>query len=337
MRCTHTEVVPDCRARARSSIVALSGVCLLSIVMPVSPLAAQGAGSTGATVLQLLAGSRAAALSGAYSAATNDADVLFYNPAGLAGLDAAAGLSYQRHVEEIGVASGSAAFRVGRIVLGASAIFLDYGDIDELVPDPDFGGQTGIPTGNVVSATETAARLGAALPMMDGRLNIGAAAGFVSTDFAGASRSTVLFDAGAQYVLPGITFGAAIRNLGGSLTGGGLAEAELPSEARAGAMVEFTRETGLGVVVSADVVHELNASLTGVVAGVEAGLFPRAESQVGAVARIGYDAGTGDEGQGALRLGGGLSVGRFAIDYAYQNYELFGSLHRFGVRWVRRN
>jgi hypothetical protein len=300
-----------------------------------APTLGQGAGSTGATVLQLLAGSRAAGLSGAYSAATGDADVLFYNPAGIAGLDGAAGLSYQRHVEEIGVATGSAAFRVGRIVLGASAIFLDYGDIDELVPDPDFGGQTGIPTGNSVSATETAARLGAALPLMDGRLHVGGSAGFVSADFAGATRSTVLFDAGAQYLLPGVTLGAAIRNLGGSLSGGGLADADLPAEARAGAMVQITRETGLGLVISADVVHELNASLTGVVAGVEAGLFPRMASQVGAVARVGYDAGTGVEGQGALRLGGGLSVGGFAFDYAYQNYDLFGSLHRFGVRWLR--
>jgi hypothetical protein len=24
-----------------------------------------------------------------------------------------------------------------------------------------------------------------------------------------------------------------------------------------------------------------------------------------------------------------------AVDYAYQNYDLFGALHRFGVRWSR--
>ncbi|MGH7502399.1 MAG: hypothetical protein ACREL7_11640 [Longimicrobiales bacterium] len=300
-----------------------------------SSLQAQGAGSTGATVLQLLAGGRAAALSGAYAAAQGDSDVLFYNPAGIAALDAAAGLSYQRHVEEIGVATGSAAFRVGRIVLGASAIFLDYGDIDELVPDPDFGGQTGMPTGNTVSATETAARVAAGLPLLDGRLNVGGAAGFVSNSFAGATRGTVLFDVGAQYVLSRITFGAALRNIGGSLSGGGLADAALPTEARAGAMLEMTQTSGLGFIASADLVHELNAGLTGVVAGVEAGLFPNAASQIGAVARAGYDAGTGEDGQGALRLGGGLSVGRFAFDYAYQNYELFGSLHRFGVRWMR--
>jgi hypothetical protein len=34
-------------------------------------------------------------------------------------------------------------------------------------------------------------------------------------------------------------------------------------------------------------------------------------------------------------VGAGLSLGDFALDYAYQNYDLFGSLHRFGVRWAR--
>jgi hypothetical protein len=47
-----------------------------------APLAAQGVGTTGAQVMQLPAGARAAALSGAYTAASGDADVLFYNPAG---------------------------------------------------------------------------------------------------------------------------------------------------------------------------------------------------------------------------------------------------------------
>jgi hypothetical protein len=296
---------------------------------------AQGAGSTGATVLQLLAGSRAAALSGAYAGATTDSDVLFYNPAGIAALAAAAGASYQQHVEDIGLATGSGAIRLGRLVLGASAIVLDYGEIDELVPDPNFGGQTGRPTGNQVGASEVAARIAAALPLIEGRLHVGAAAGYVSTDFAGASRGAPMLDIGAQYVMSRATVGASIRNIGGSLSGGDLADADLPTEARLGAMLEIVRPTGIGAAFAADLVHELNAGLTGLVAGVEAGLMPRAAGRLGAVARVGYNAGTGDEGQGALQLGGGITFGSFAFDYAYQNYELFGSLHRFGLRWTK--
>ncbi len=321
--------------RRRASPRGLAALCLAAASLVPSAALGQGAGTSGATVLQLLAGSRAAALSGAYGGATTDADVLFYNPAGIAALRAAAGASYQRHVEDIGVATGSGAFSLGRVVLGASAIFLDYGSIDELIPDPDFGGQTGKPTGNTVGASETAARVAAALPLMDGRLHVGAAAGFVSTSIAGASRGTPLLDVGAQYLLPQVTLAASLRNVGPGLSGGGLADAPMPTQARLGAMVALSRPTGVGAVASADFVHEFNEGSTGIVAGVEAGLLPGPASDLGAVARLGYNGGTGSDGQGAIQFGGGLSLRGIAVDYAYQNYELFGSLHRFGVRWTR--
>jgi hypothetical protein len=296
---------------------------------------AQGSGTTGATVLQMLAGGRASAMSGAYTAATLDADVLFYNPAGAASLAAAASVSYQRHVEDIGLATGAGAYRFGNIVLGASAIFLDYGEIREFIPDPDFGGQTGIPTGNMVGASEVAARLTGALPLADGRLNIGASLGYVSTDLAGTGRGTPFLDVGGQYLLSGLTLGAAVRNIGGALSGSGVADADLPMEARLGAMYQFARETGFGGAVSADLVSGINGGTTGLIAGFEAGLLPRAASRVGAVARVGYDTGVGEAGQGALALGGGVSLGPLAVDYAWQNFDLFGSLHRIGVRWSR--
>lgn len=308
---------------------------LLAAVLTAIPcmrVAAQGAGSTGATVLQLLAGGRASALSGAYTGATDDSDVLFYNPAGIAQLAGAAALSYQKHVQDIGVATGSGAFRLGRIVLGASAIFLDYGDITEYVPDPDFGGQTGMPTGNTVSASEVAARLSAAMPLLDDRLNVGASLGYVSIDLAGTGFGTPFVDVGAQYSLPLVTLGASIRHLGGSLSADGI-ESELPAEARVGAMLKWEAPTGLGAIASADFVAELNSETSGLVAGLEAGLLPGGAGRIGAVGRVGYNAGTGDAGQGALLFGGGLSLGPLSVDYAYQSYELFGTLHRVGVRW----
>ena len=297
--------------------------------------AGQGAGATGATVLQVLAGSRAAALSGANSGARGDADVLFYNPAGAAGLEGAASVSYQRYVQDIGIATGAGVVRIGRLAIGASLAWLDYGDIQELVPDPDFGGQTGMPTGNTVSASEVASRVSGALELAGGRFAVGAGLGYVSTDLAGSSRGSPFVDAGAQYRLDAITVGASIRNLGSALSGADLATADLPAEARLGAMARVTRPDGLGAVFSADFVTELNTGLSGVVAGVEAGLMPGGPGRIGAVGRIGYDAGTGTDGQGALRFGGGLSLGTLSVDYAYQQYELFGSLHRFGVRWTR--
>jgi len=308
---------------------------LFVLALAPSLLRAQdGPGTAGAGVLQLMAGSRAPALSGAYAAMAGDADVLFYNPAGIAALRAGASVAYQRYVEDIGLFSGAGAARAGRVVLGASLLVLDYGTIAEIVPDPDFGGQTGTPTGNRVGASELAARVSAGMPLLDDRLRLGVSAGVVRVELAGGARVAPLFDAGAQLQLPHVTLGAALRNLGTKLSGRGLADAPLPRELRLGASAALPATGRLGALVAADFVAALEEGTSGFVAGIEAGLLPSEASPLGAVVRVGYDGAVGDGGIGAVRAGGGLSAGAFSLDYTYQNFDPFGAVHRFGVRWA---
>jgi hypothetical protein len=298
--------------------------------------AAQGAGSTGASVLQLMAGGRAAALSGAYTASSSDVDVLFYNPAGLGAINGGAALSYQRHVQDVGVASAAAAFRASRFVIGIGALFMDAGSISVLEPDPAFGGQTGRPTGATVGASELAARASLALPLLDGRLRLGAGAGIFTSTLADATQSAALFDGGVQYDVAMVTLAASVRNFGGPVTGDALADAELPSEARVGALVRLNAGTTFGGALSADIVSRIHEERTGFAVGVEAGARPGVLPQgAGAVVRVGYNAVEGEDALGRLQLGAGLTLGTFALDYAWQNYDFFGALHRFGVRWTR--
>lgn len=306
-----------------------------ALLCAVPARAQDGVGSAGATVLQMIAGARAAGLSGAYTAATGDADVLFYNPAGITSLAAGASFSYQKHVEDIGLASGSGAFQLGRFTLGVSALFLDYGDIAVIEPDPDFGGQTGRPTGTTVGASEVAARLSAATALMDGRLSVGASAGIVSVELAGTGRSTPMVDVGAQYALPFGTVGASVRNVGVALSGEDLADASLPSQLRLGGAFAMTGPSGIGALLAADLVAELAEGTTGFVAGIEAGIMPHTAGELAAVGRVGFNGAAGEDGLGALQLGGGIALGGFAVDYAYQSYDFFGALHRVGVRWSR--
>jgi hypothetical protein len=35
----------------------------------------------------------------------------------------------------------------------------------------------------------------------------------------------------------------------------------------------------------------------------------------------------------ALALGGGVGLGRLALDYAYRGHDVLGATHRVGVRW----
>ncbi len=318
--------------RLHFALVAVSALAALAAGAPAR--AQQGAGVAGASVLQLPAGSRAPSFSGAYSAATGDADVLFYNPAGLATLHAGAAVAFEPLVEGMSFGSAAGSFRIGALALGAGIAYLDGGSLQEQVPDPLYGGQRGTTTGQTVSASESAARLAAALPLAGGRVRVGAAAGFVSTSLAGTSSGTPLFDVGAQAgIVPALTIGASVRNLGGTL-GQDSTAAPLPAEARIGLSYARTLPTGLGVTVSADFVSQLKEHTSGVVGGLEAGVLPAGERRFGAVARVGYSAAQGSDGLAPLQLGGGLILGAFALDYTFQDLKYFGPVHRLGLRWL---
>jgi hypothetical protein len=305
---------------------------LLLLGLCAAPLQAQDrAGATGAQVLQFLPGSRAAALSGAYTAVSADADAVFYNPAGIANLRRAGTISFESYVS--GVAYGSLGFasRFGSLTIGASVAFLNAGEIAEVIPDPEFGGNSGTPTGNTFSASESALRLVAALPLMDGRLRAGAAIGFVATSLAEQNQHAPLADIGAQYDIGAATIGVTLRNLGTDLSGD--ASDKLPTEARFGAAMHLLRE-GAGVLTgTGEVIARLGEGSVTFAAGIEGGLPATASRPFTILARAGFDAESNQ--LGALRAGASLGFRDIAFDYTFQQMEFFGSVHRFGLRLNR--
>ncbi len=88
--------------------------------------------------------------------------------------------------------------------------------------------------------------------------------------------------------------------------------------------------------MNADIVAFLEEDRTGVLLGLEGGLMPSGASGISAVARLGVDAAGGDDALGALRLGAGIGLGDLDLDYAYQDFEAFGAVHRVGLRWTYR-
>lgn len=313
-----------------------SALAVLAFCTALSPAgaAAQGAGSAGAEILRLTAGTRAAAFAGAYTAVVGDPDGVFYNPAAVGWLAAAAGLGYEAYVEDISVGSFSGAFAAGRLRLGGGIVFLDAGDIDEVVPDPMYGGERGRPTGETVSASEAAVRVAAALPLLEGRASAGAAVGIVASDLAGVERSALFLDLGAQYRAGDLSVGAALRHLGTGLASDEFGDAPLPLEARLGAAYRRDISGRYGAVASADVVLGLEEETLGVALGGEAGLLPR-DGALTAVLRAGVTAGEGEGHLGRLRVGGGIGLMGLALDYTVQTFEYLGSVHRIGVRWTR--
>lgn len=332
--------------RLLSGFVVLAGTIAALSGTPVPAVGQGGTGTTAGTVLQLPAGGRAAGFGGAYTAAA-DGDVVFYNPAGAAWLPGYASLAYQRHADQIGFATAAGALRVGPAAFQATLAVLDYGSIAEVVPDPAFGGQRGIETGNMVGASDVVARFGAGLPLLDRRVAIGASAGLLWSMLAESVRTTAVFDAGAQYRAGhGLVLGAALRNAGGPLTGANLVPADLPAELRAGLAWQVpARFTGpLHAAAHLDVVERLNEGGTAVALGAEAGIRRTAGGERGgdsatdgtaltAVLRAGYNGAAGDNSVGRLHIGAGLALGAFGLDYTVQDMGVLGITHRVGLRW----
>jgi hypothetical protein len=306
---------------------------LAAVYATAAPLSGQGTGSTSLEVAQAPAGARAGALGGAYTGVWGDTDVIFYNPAALAGVGPAVSLSHQQHMLGISFGSLAAALQAGRVTVGAGIAWMSAGEVDELVPDPDFGGQRGRLTGATAGARESLLRVAAALPLMNDRFLAGAAVGAAVSDLAGLTRSGAFVDLGMQARLGGpAVAGLSLRNLGGSLSGGDAEPADLPLEARLGASVALPVGGALGALLTADVIQRVREETTAFGGGLEFGLTPVAGG-IGAVARIGYRIEQDLDAASALQLGGGITYANFSLDYQYQNIDLFGAAHRIGLRW----
>lgn len=311
----------------------LLGAWIVLVGWPMTA-AGQGAGSAGAATLTLTPGTRAAAFAGAYTAVTGDPDAVFYNPAAVAWLGGGVGLGYEEYVEDITLGYLAGGIDAGPLGVGAGVVYLDAGEIHEVVPDPGYGGERGRRTGETVSATETAMRVAAALPFLGRRASMGLAVGVATSDLAGVQRSVAFLDVGTQYRHRLGTLGATIRNvdigLGSDEAAGDLS---LPLEARIGAAAHRNFTDRYGAMLSTDVVLGVKEETLAVAVGGEAGLLPR-DGAVTAVLRAGTTLGGGDH-LGRLRVGGGIGVRGLSVDYAIQSFEYLGAIHRVGVRWAR--
>lgn len=100
--------------------------------------------------LQVTISPRAAALGNAYTALCDDAESIFYNPAGLAGISSgySAFISQTQWIADINYTAGAVAKSLGNLgTIGLSVLSVDYGDVIGAVPIE--GGDGYELTGNV--------------------------------------------------------------------------------------------------------------------------------------------------------------------------------------------
>ncbi len=314
----------------------------------------------GRTALQFLkigVGARQVALGEASIATVRDVNSVFWNPAGIAGIERfEASLTNVRWLADLTYMAGTIGARWDRVGIVALSIgALDYGEIDEALVTSTTGGND-TRTGNTFSGSDLLIGLTYAREFTD-RLALGITAKWVREDLFDqgpcfvtsdgeefdCSASTFAFDVGTNYDLRynGIRLAMSAQNFGGSVDY--LGEVSSRSE---GFDVPLVFRIGL----SADLVNGQNAFVTlgplhRVVVSAEAintndfseRLHFGAEYWFNDLLALrgGYRF---NYAEGNLSLGFGLNVGvgDFAarLDYGYVQYDFLDAPHRFSLSFA---
>ncbi|MFN2572691.1 MAG: hypothetical protein ABR537_13945 [Gemmatimonadales bacterium] len=292
---------------------------------PAHRLAAQSEGS----VLTALSGStRSAALGGAGAALVGDAGALFANPAGIATIrHLSVEGSYEPYLAGSALSSAAVAVRVTRFTWGLGAQTLDYGSEPEIVPDPATGGRRGMATGESFHPYEALAAT--SLVYRRGFAALGVTAKYDRQQIGSAVSDAWAGDVGmAIAVFDIMAVGVSVQNLGGDLADGAL----LPRRTRAGLTLNYTDPQGTLRLLTTLEGQWTRDKRAVIVQGIEAGVVT---GGVGFVGRLGYASRPAVTDASRLTFGGGLVLGRLAMDYAFQSYAVLGGgTHRVGLRWT---
>jgi len=298
------------------------------VVLTVTPAVRLPAQTEGSILTVLPGSTRSAGLGGAGAALVGDAGAMFANPAGIATIrHLSIEGSYEPYLAGSAVSTAALALRVRRWTWGFGAQALDYGSEPEIVPDPATGGRRGMPTGASFHPYEALATT--SLVYRRGFMALGVTAKYNRQQIGSDVSDAWAGDAGmAIAVFDIMAVGVSVQNLGGDLGNGAL----LPRRTRVGLTLNYTDPQGtfrLLTTLEGMWTRDRSAVL---VQGVEGGIVT---GGVGLVARVGYATRATVTDASRMTFGGGIVLGRLAMDYAFQAYDaLGGGTHRVGLRWT---
>ena len=327
-------------------------LALIAAVLSLAGPAGAQSGTAAAEFLNVPVGARATAMGGAFGATASDGAALYWNPAGLAGLDGAVGtFEYARWYvgADVNFASVSSPTPFGTVAVGVSA--LTYGDMDVITET----GNGQLPTGETFSAGSYAVSLGYARALTD-RFSLGGTVKVVREQIAQSSATGVAFDVGTLFETPfeGIRLGASIANFGSKMQIDGAdlnvqfdplpnqngnnnalpsritTDAfDLPLTMRVGLATELYERAGTRLTVAVDALSPSTAGQH-VNLGAEVGLLGGLVQVRGGLQELFMEESTRSFTAGAgLRYAfGGLDL---AADYAFEAAEYFDGVHRVSV------
>lgn len=273
---------------------------------------------------------RAEALGGSFVAATDDPDVIFYNPAGIYNLEETpVSFSYVNHLLDINLASLSVARNIEGVgKFGASVQYINDGTFQRT---DDYGNKTG-----EFGAGEFAFSLAYA-GLIDENFIYGANAKFIYSGIAEYSSTAVGIDIGLQYLIPdeNLSFGFALSNVGTQLSKYISTKEELPLNVSVGTSKKLLH---LPLRFFIDF-HKLNEN--------QSNFFNRfknftvgGEFTLSKVLKL--RAGLDNEKRTELKIGNfaglagfaiglGVTVKDYQFNYAFSSLGQIGAMHRIGV------
>jgi len=280
--------------------------------------------------LRLDASARAAALGGSFITYYDDADIIFYNPAGLKLIEGSPiSFSFTKHLMDINLASLSYSTEfenVGRF--GTAVQYINYGKFDGA---DEFGNRDG-----EFGAGELALLLGYAGELAE-NFYYGANAKFIYSSIADRSSSAVAVDMGLHYSIPSqqINIAVVALNLGTQMSSYIDTKEDLPIDVAIGVS---KRLENLPLRLSLNF-RKLNEKRDDFAQRFKAFTLG-AEFYLSKVLtlRLGFDNEKRSElkvgttaGIAGFNAGLGVNISEYRFDYGYSSLGTIGGLHRISL------
>ncbi len=293
---------------------------------------AGGVGTTGAQFLKIDSAARPMGMGGAFSAVVDDANAVFYNPAGIARLEKRELTgTYLKYFQAVNYGSFASVIPLNKSVLGIGINYLGVTDMEKRgvtdIDDPD-----GTKAVNTFGAMDTAISLAYAkkngVPSVIEGLDVGANMRFIYQTIDEESAFSVMLDAGVYYPInEKISLALNVQNVGLAVKFKDESD-PLPLNLKAGAAYRPLN----GLTVACDINEYIIDNLLYVSLGAEYWLKNIVGFRAGY--KYGYD--TDSLGSNVGLAGGmGLRYSSLGLDYSFAPFGELGDTHRvsFSVKF----
>ncbi len=270
-----------------------------------------------ASFLDIGVGARALGMGGAYTALADDANSLYWNPAGLAKLEKREfTASHAEMYESTRLDFLAYAHPTSQGTFSAGLTYLSQGKIEGR---DSLGRQTaGFDASDAALSAGYARKLGFA--------ELGASVKYIRSHIGSTEAQTVAADVGAKREFGNVTVGAALRNLGPGLKFADQRN-DLPLRFAAGAAYRFAE----GHAAAVEVVNGPRGAGTDAAFGGEFQAVKNLYLRGGYTTQTAITGGSGFDVARGLTLGLGFRNEKWSLDYAVLPSGELGRSHRFSL------